>query len=101
MGRGIHTIDVSLIVAPVLHKMIRDTAEDAGISYEEGLVDEKKEAQQSDIIARAKEKARFKKARKFKKEAATETPYPNLPQEPGEAETAGIVPRGNNAGGME
>lgn len=33
VSQGIHNIDVSLIIAPVIHKFIASTAEEAGISY--------------------------------------------------------------------
>lgn len=37
--QGIHSIDVSLIVAPVIHEFIKSCADAAGIQYEEGLED--------------------------------------------------------------
>jgi len=33
VARGIHNIDVSLIIAPVIHKYMKVTAEQAGINY--------------------------------------------------------------------
>lgn len=33
VARGIHNIDVSLIIAPVIHKFIASTAEEAGIDF--------------------------------------------------------------------
>lgn len=33
VSQGIHNIDVSLIIAPVIHKFIATTAEEAGIDY--------------------------------------------------------------------
>lgn len=36
---GIHSIDVSLIVAPVVHEYIKSTADTLGIEYEEGFED--------------------------------------------------------------
>ena len=44
---GRHTIDVSLIIAPVIHEYIVGTAEAAGVEYDEGFEDD--EAQQEDI----------------------------------------------------
>lgn len=36
---GIHTIDVSLIIAPVIHEFIKSTADELGVEYEEGFED--------------------------------------------------------------
>ena len=41
--QGIHSIDVGLIAAPVLHEFIKQTAETIGIDYEEGLEDKQGE----------------------------------------------------------
>ena len=40
---GQHSIDVSLIIAPVIHEYIKGIGDAAGIDYKEGLVDEDKE----------------------------------------------------------
>ena len=37
---GIHSIDVSLIIAPVIHEYIKLTADQVGIKYKEGFDDE-------------------------------------------------------------
>lgn len=47
---GIHTIDVSLIIAPVIHEYIKSTADLAGIKYDEGFED--KEAKKKRTYAR-------------------------------------------------
>ena len=39
VGRGIHSIDISLIIAPVIHSFIKTTAEEAGIDYKEDFGD--------------------------------------------------------------
>lgn len=39
---GIHSIDVSLIIAPVIHEFIKSTADELGVNYEEGFDDPKK-----------------------------------------------------------
>ncbi len=36
---GTHSIDVSLIIAPILHEFIKGYADEAGIDYEEGFDD--------------------------------------------------------------
>jgi len=40
---GQHSVDISLILAPVVHEFIKTTADKAGIDYEEGLPDDSKE----------------------------------------------------------
>ena len=40
---GQHSIDVSLIIAPVIHEYIKGIGDAAGIDYKEGLVDEDEE----------------------------------------------------------
>lgn len=37
---GRHSIDVSLIIAPVIHELINSSAKAAGIDYEEGIPDD-------------------------------------------------------------
>lgn len=40
---GIHTIDVSLIIAPVVHQFIKSAADELGVKYDEGFEDKDKE----------------------------------------------------------
>ena len=40
---GQHSVDISLIIAPVIHEFIKASADKAGIDYEEGLPDDSKE----------------------------------------------------------
>jgi len=47
---GIHTVDVSLIIAPVIHEYIKTTADALGIEYEEGF--DNKEARKQRTYAR-------------------------------------------------
>lgn len=35
--QGVHSIDVSLIIAPILHEFIKDVAEATGTDYDEGV----------------------------------------------------------------
>ena len=43
VAEGRHSIDVSLIVAPVIHEFIKTTADRAGIDYDEGFPDDSEE----------------------------------------------------------
>jgi len=40
VSEGIHTVDVSLLIAPVLHEFIKGHADRAGIDYNEGFAKE-------------------------------------------------------------
>lgn len=40
---GRHSIDISLIVAPIIHEFIKTTADRVGIDYEEGFPDDSEE----------------------------------------------------------
>jgi len=40
---GRHNVDVSLIIAPIIHEFIKGGADRAGIEYEEGFPDDSKE----------------------------------------------------------
>lgn len=39
VANGIHTVDVSLIVAPVIHDYIKSFADELGVEYDEGFED--------------------------------------------------------------
>lgn len=47
VSEGRHSIDVSLIIAPIVHEFIKNIAEESGIDYEEGI--EEEEMSQEDI----------------------------------------------------
>lgn len=55
---GVHSVDVSLSVAPVIHEYIKSTADALGVSYEEGFEDkeEKKQRRYAKNALLAKEK---------------------------------------------
>tara|TARA_R110000823_G_scaffold141442_1_gene271283 strand:- start:597 stop:1145 length:549 start_codon:yes stop_codon:yes gene_type:complete len=40
---GRHTVDISLIIAPVIHEFIKITAENVGIDFDEGIPDDTEE----------------------------------------------------------
>lgn len=78
VAEGIHTIDTSLVVAPVIHEFIRLTATEAGVEFDEGLVDKKAEEQKRKAITIAKAK---KMIEKFKNEKPKEKEPEVLPEE--------------------
>lgn len=64
---GIHSIDISLIVAPAIHEFIKSYADELGIQYEEGFENQA-------------EKKRFKKAKinSLVKQKLSEKPKPEI-----------------------
>lgn len=78
VATGIHSIDVSMIIAPVIHEFIKTTAEDAGIDFDEGLVDAKKEKARAQAITKAKA---AKMVRKFREEEGQTTEEAVVPQD--------------------
>lgn len=94
---GIHSIDLSLIVAPVLHEYIKSTADALGIEYEEGFEnkEEIKRARYTRNTMLAKDKMR--KAGVEPEETARQIKEPDpVVEEPTEVEQAmpGEAPRG-------
>ena len=53
---GVHTIDVSLIVAPVIHEFIRNTLDMVGVEYDEGF-DEDEDTKRLQMYTKAKARA--------------------------------------------
>jgi len=64
VSEGLHTIDVSLLVAPAIHETIRGVAEDLEVEYEEGLVDKEAEREEELLRERLKTKAKIRKLTK-------------------------------------
>lgn len=64
VSRGLHSIDVSMVIAPVIHEFVKSSAEMAEIEFEEGLVDKKAEAKHERDIREAKAARLLRKMRK-------------------------------------
>lgn len=75
---GLHSIDVSLIIAPVLHEHIKGYAEAAKLDYDEGF--ENKEGKKA--LAYKRDVARAKEMMKKLKEEEGEAPAPEPMEEP-------------------
>lgn len=71
VSEGLHTIDVSLLVAPAVHEAIKRTADDLGVEYEEGLEDKKAKTE-------AKEKAEYLKTKVRLKKFKGQAPEPEV-----------------------
>ncbi|PHS02795.1 MAG: hypothetical protein COA78_20340 [Blastopirellula sp.] len=57
VAEGLHSIDVSMIISPVIHEYIKSTADEAGIEYDEGLIDEEEQEARTNAIVAAKAEA--------------------------------------------
>ena len=54
IGRGIHSVDVGLIIAPAIHKEVVSIAEMAGIEYDEHFPEDAEEEQEARDMLQAK-----------------------------------------------
>ena len=76
---GIHTVDVSMIIAPVIHEYIKSTADALEISYDEGF--ENKEAKKQKTYARNSMMAQ-RKLEELGLEPPSATQEPDMAPEP-------------------
>lgn len=74
VATGVHSIDISLAIAPVIHEFIKTTAEDAGVKYDEGL-DDPKAAQKRKAVTKAKA---VKMVKKFREEKGVQEEQPPM-----------------------
>lgn len=91
VSEGIHTIDISLIIAPTIHEFITDVADEVGISYKTGFeADEQGEdKKEMSMVRRAFAKSRGKPAAKpAMREAPIEEPEQQMEMDLGEPEAA-------------
>lgn len=52
VANGVHTVDVGLIAAPLVHEFIKQTADAVGVEYDDGInIDKKREDAQSNRSA--------------------------------------------------
>jgi len=97
VAEGVHSVDISMVIAPLIHESIRGVAEAAQIDFNEGLA---KDDDRSDIDYRINErKARVELDRMAAElpEVAEEMPMEEMPMEdaPMEEPRAGLmVPKG-------
>lgn len=96
---GRHSIDVSLVIGPVIHEYISGSADAAGIEYNEGLEEELsdedfnysiEEAKANKIIDEYKESGEISMAMPEPEEAPEEVPAEEMAEE----KPAGLMARG-------
>lgn len=71
---GVHSLDVGVLIAPVIHEYIKSTADDLGVKYEEGF-DNKKDREQLMYTKRSS------KAKKMLESMDIEAPKMELQEE--------------------
>jgi hypothetical protein len=92
VAEGIHTVDVSLLIGPVIHEYIKDTAEEAGVEYEEGI-DNPEDKKKYEEVRLAKAGQSAQKFLKTRGKAPPE-PEPEEVMESGPTEeTESLIPR--------
>lgn len=77
VSEGIHSVDVSLLVAPVIHEFIKSLAKQVGVEFEEGLVDKaakEKEAKAVKYLKTKRQLSRMKTLVEEIKEPEAEEP---------------------------
>ena len=94
VAEGIHSIDVSLIIAPTIHEFIADVADEVGIEYKSGFEKDEQEEDQKEMSmvrsALAKSEGGSPE-RSAMREAPREEPEQQMEMDLGEPEAA---PRG-------
>lgn len=85
VANGVHSVDVGLIVSPVIHEFIVSIAEEAGIEFDEGLEDKKGKEKGRTAVEKAKAEAALEKALKSRKGSKATTPTDDLEMAVGEA----------------
>lgn len=58
---GRHSVDVSLLIAPIIHEFIKTTADKAGVEYDEGFPDESEDQAKVQYAINQKKAARILK----------------------------------------
>lgn len=93
VSKGLHTIDVGLIVAPLIHKTIKLVADAIDIEYEEGIVDKKATEKTNKVRKEALTKKFLKGMKKDQPVEIEEemAPLEAIMEEP----VQGLIPRRN------
>lgn len=73
---GRHGIDISLIIAPVVHEFIKSAAEQAGVDFEEGIPDDSEGREQ--VKYRINARKAQKMLAKYEEDAGIESDEPEM-----------------------
>jgi len=99
VANGIHTVDVSLLIAPVIHEFIKGHADRAGIDYNEGFA--KEDMDRTDLEYTIRQKKSEKLLKKIKEqdipeampEGVDKDMPQDIPEEMPEAQPQGLMAR--------
>lgn len=72
VSRGLHTIDMSMIVAPVVHEFLKGQAEATGIEFDEGLENKQQKEKQQKLYSKIRLMKEVEKINKDKQSEEAE-----------------------------
>lgn len=87
VSEGRHSIDVSLIIAPIVHEFIKNIAEESGIDYEEGIEEEDMSQEDIDYAIESRKASKILESMEDTGEvdlSTLEEPTKNIPEMPEE-----------------
>lgn len=95
VANGIHSIDVALLAAPVVHEFLKQAAKAVGIDAEDGFEDKAAKKQKDDYVVSSRAKKMLKEMGAKPKEVAKEVQMEEAPEEEAPAAPKGLMARGN------
>lgn len=67
VSEGLHSIDVGLLISPVIHEFIKTAADELGMEYEEGVEDKKGKKERHEFMAKERKHKMLKKLKEERK----------------------------------
>ena len=95
VANGIHSIDVGMMVAPVVHEFIKQAAKAAGIDVEDGFEDKDAKKQKEEYRLTSRAKRVLKEMGAKPKEVVKEIEIEEAPEEVAPVAPKGLMARGN------
>lgn len=95
VGNGIHSIDVGMMVAPVVHEFIKQAAKAAGIDAEDGFEDKDAKKQKEEYRLTSRAKRVLKEMGVKPKEVVKEIEMEEAPKEAAPVAPKGLMARGD------
>lgn len=95
VANGIHSIDVALIAAPVVHEFLKQAAKAVGIDAEDGFEDKNTKKQRDDYVVSSRAKKMLKEMGAKPKEVAKEVEMEEAPEEEAPVAPKGLMARGD------
>lgn len=95
VANGIHSIDVALLAAPVVHEFLKQAAKAVGIDAEDGFEDKKAKKQKYDYVVTSRAKKMLKEMGAKPKEVAKQVEMEEAPEEEAPVAPKGLMARGD------